>query len=428
LFSIVSDLDWISQNSDKIGYYGDTLEFYDKWLRVHGCRDANGKTTHKKLAEALVDYYGQELLSMFDAYNSGVCSWTRKITASSESLQQPVLHILLMRFLAGSAGEFFQKVPQLKTPEYMPFGEPPYPCRNYVCEYNLKNVIAGIEVTHTHKGCYKATFICPHCGFIYRRKKPIPKEKQYTGQIDIVDYGRLWHGRLKEMLAERIPIRRIGMALKCDTRTVVRFGIELDYFPPEQYPKLRPYIMHPRMKAVTFTEQRGYYRKRWLDIIAANPGITRNELRMLDSKTDQWLHLNDIGWYEQHSPTSRKFQPKWANDDANYLERIEDAMNRIRDAPGRPRRISINAIGRIIADEKLRRKLNSGNLPKSKALVDTKVESHEDWQRRKLIWATKDLIERGEVVTVYKVRQRAAIEDKERKWDEFIVQFIIDSE
>jgi hypothetical protein len=287
-------------------------------------------------------------------------------------------------------------------------------------------VIANIKVIHTQKGDYKTNFACPHCGFVYRRKKPIAKEKQYAGQIDIVDYGPLWHRKLREMLAAQMPIRRIGMALKCDTRTVVRLGIKLDYFPSEQRPKLRPYIARPKAD-VTPDEQREHYRNRWLAAIAANPGITRNQLRMLDSKAEQWLHSNDAVWYEQNSPPSQKFQPKWADDDKFFSERIDNAMNQIRDAPGRPKRISVAAIGKIIGDGKIHRKLASGKLPESKALIDARIETHEDWQRRKILWAIQDMRNRGEVITVYKVRHRARMEDRERRWDEFIEQNIIHS-
>ena len=57
---------------------------------------------------------------------------------------------------------------------------------------------------------------------------------------------------------------------------------------------------------------------------------------------------------------------------------------------------------------------------KSKALIDANAETREDWQRRKLIWAAQEMREHGEVITVYKVRYKARIVDKERKWDEFI--------
>jgi len=47
------------------------------------------------------------------------------------------------------------------------------------------------EIIKVH-GLPYATFKCPYCGFSYRRKRRIPKEKQYAGRIRVVDYGRKW--------------------------------------------------------------------------------------------------------------------------------------------------------------------------------------------------------------------------------------------
>jgi hypothetical protein len=428
LLAVASDLDWIIQNSDRTRYYGDTLECYDRWLRVYGYRDHKGKTTHKKLAEALVDYYGQEFLSMFDAHNSGACSWTRKITTPIESMLHPAVHSLFMRFLAGSANEFFSKGAELKIPEYLPFGEPPYPCRNYLCEYHLQDVITEIEVVKIHATPH-ASFACPYCGFTYRRKGNIPKDKHYSGQIHIESYGFMWEEKVSELLSESVSPYKIARDFYCDVRTILDFAVERKLLPPERLIKRPKYIPadNPQERS-NFAAQRELYRTRWLKAIAENPNITRNELRLLDSKAEQWLHLNDADWYEEHSPPSQKHHPKWDDNDDSYAERIENAMNRIRDDPGKPKWISIAAIGKLIGDGKIHRKLASDRFPKSRALIGSRTETLEDWQRRKIIWAVQDMRNRGEIITVFKVRHHATIEDKERKWDEFIAQCIINSE
>jgi len=421
MVKISLEVEWLLQNAGIPGYYENTNECYDRWLRFRGFRDHNGKTGHKKLAEALVDYYGQEFLSMFDAYNSGACSWLRKTVLHRESLQHPIYHILLIHFLAGSVNEFFLKAAELKVTEYLPFGTPPYPCRNNVCDYHLQDVIEHIGVTKTH-GVPRATFVCPHCGFSYRRKGNVPKEKQYTGQIDILDYGLKWREKLKAYLIAGISIKKTAKALNCDTRTAIRLGVELGLFPNKQIPHRLPYT--PVTNSVNpkpdFLAKREQYRQRWLAMIEARPNITRNELLQRDSKCYAWLCENDRDWYEENSPLSKKFLPKWSGDDDEFTERIKNAMNQIRDAPGKPKRISISAIGKMIGDRKIHRKLASGRLPKSKSLIDANAETLEDWQRRKILWAIQDLREQNEVLTVHKVRYHATIEDKKRRWDDFI--------
>ena len=423
--ALAGDAAWILKNGMNLCGLERTKELYDGWLRSKGYRLSNGLTSVKKLGVDISSFYGYDVLEPLDAYNSGVCSWLKSILQTRETNCRPILHLLVMRFIAGSAEAFFAGDYDAPS-KYQPYGEPPYPCRNVVCEYYLRDAIVSIEITNV-KGNYRATFACPYCGFTYRRKKPLPKKRQYSGQIDVSDYGALWHEALINMLDAQTPIRRIGMALKCDTRTVVKLGIELGYFPPEKYPKHRPYLAHPKSKT-NFNEQREHYRKRWLDAIAANPAITRKELRLMDSKADKWLHENDVVWLDANSPPSKRRTPKWADKDNEYAERIENAVKLIRDPPEKPRRISVLALGKQANIPKLYNKLASKRLLKTMAIIEAHAETLEQWQHRKIRWAIQQMRENGEVITVYKVRSRATIQDSERKLDEFIAKCIMNSE
>ena len=84
-----------------------TSELYDNWLRVKGFRDHSGKKSTKRIARDIASYYGRAFLMLFDAYNSGACIWRKRITQHCQSFQHPLYHLLLMRFLAGSAVVFF---------------------------------------------------------------------------------------------------------------------------------------------------------------------------------------------------------------------------------------------------------------------------------------------------------------------------------
>jgi len=75
-----------------------------------------------------------------------------------------------------------------------------------------------------------------------------------------------------------------------------------------------------------------------------------------------------------------------------------------------------------------RKRLASDLLPKTKAFVAANIETFEQWQKRKILWAAQQLCEHDETLTVNKVRQAACITDKERKFDGFIVECIKNSE
>ena len=419
--NLAIDALWLLQNGSTLGYLEHTAALYDRWLRFKWLRSSGGKTNRKKLAQDLVNYYGKEFLELFGAYNSGACSWLRRIIQNSCSFQNPMFHTLLMRLLAGSVADFFAGISG-EAPVYQPYGEPPYPCQNALCEYYLQDVIASAEITKV-KGIYRAKFECKHCGFAYRRKGPLPKEKQYEGQIHVADYGWLWHDKLENMLLEQASLRKIGMALKCDTRKVVRIGIKLGFFPQEQTPKQRTYLAHPKAE-ISFDEKREHYRKRWLNAVASNPGVTRIDLRIIDSKANQWLRQNDVEWYEKNTPPSKSRLPKWVDDDYENAEKIRKAMGQIRYYPGKPKRISILALGNAAGIPKIHRILASGRAPQTQAAIDDCAETLEQWQHRKIHWAIAQMLGRGEVITIQKVRHRATIQDKERKLDRFIAECI----
>jgi hypothetical protein len=425
LLDFARNAQWMLQHGHELGFLEHTDTLYSDWLRVKGYRDNAGKTSGKRLAQDVAGYYGQEFLSLFDAYNSVACSWIRRIL-SRKSSQHPMYHLLLIRFLAGSPEAFISGT-QNKVEQFFPYGAPPYPCRNFVCKYHLQDVIKAIEINHTDKGAYKATFACPHCGFTYRRKRPLPKEKQYAGQIDITDYGWLWRKTVTVWLLKGKSPYKIARELHCDVRTILSFGIAHGFLPPECRIRRKPYVPSPREK-MDFSLQREMYRKRWLDAIAANPAATRNELRRLDSKADQWLHQQDADWLELNSPPSRKAMPLWADCDHEYLEKIENAVKQIRESPGIPKRLSLAAIGRAAGITKPHVRLVSDYLPKTKAFIEANTETHEQWQKRKILWVVTQMRECGELLTVYKVRHAASIEDKGRKLDQFILEAIKNSE
>jgi hypothetical protein len=93
-----------------------------------------------------------------------------------------------------------------------------------------------------------------------------------------------------------------GRDLHCDVRTIFTFGVEQGILPAELRMRRKPYVpIDSPQEKPDFDAQRTAYRQRWLDAIAANPAITRNELRMIDSKADQWLRFHDIDWLENNA-------------------------------------------------------------------------------------------------------------------------------
>jgi len=393
-FSI--DSYWLINHGEILGYYGKTCEIYDVLLKNKGFRYLNGSTRYGRLGSAIAEFYGEDFLDLIEAYNSGACQWCKRILNNTDKVIHPVYHLLLIRFLADSAENFFTGE-HGKPPEYLPFGEPPYPCRNKICDYHLTDVIETIFVERVN-GEPRATFVCPYCGMTYRRKRNTPKEQQYFGQIDITDYGWKWKQRFIELFTAKTPTYMIAKLMYCDLYTVFKFGLEYGFIPPEKLKKRRPYVPKgTKPKIISTDEQRKYYRERWLNLISANPSARRGDLYLKDSKCYVWLRANDKTWVEQNAPKpqNKGGNVNWGNRDDEYVGLLKDAAEKMRAESGKSKRITLACIARTAGIGKLYRELSSGRLPKTQAFLDDNLESAEQWHRRKILWAVKTLRENG---------------------------------
>jgi len=429
LLDLAHDTAWLLQHGQTLDSSEYTMKLYDNWLRVKKYRSHNNITSYKKLAHDFIEFYGKDFLLLLNVYDSGTCAWIRRTLYFKENFQHPLHHLLLIRFFADSAETFFAGSREL-SPEYLPYGAPPYPCRNFICEFHLQDVIIDIE---NGKSCIPyVIFSCSHCGFKYKRSGKTPKEKQYTGQVHVVDYGHKWRERATFLLTNGKSLSSIKRELHCSSLTILKFGIEQSLLPqrvllPEKRKKQKSQIPIDFPKNDSdFNTQREYNRQSFLELIEENPTATRNTLSLLAYHCYKWLKKNDSDWFELHAPSPLKTAKMWDETDNEYLEKIKNAVEQIRNFPGRPKFISIWSVSRKSGISNPYKWFFFEKLPKTKAFITENIETLEQWRKRKILWAVKQIHERGEVVTLSKVQYAACIAHKERKLDKFILECIRD--
>jgi hypothetical protein len=410
LMAVARDSVWLLQKGDTIGFSDTMIGIYDQLLRVKGYRCLSGrKTKNKELHAALCDFYGREFLKILDAYSEGFIPWSQRMMHNQDSLLYPVYYLLLMRFLAGSTEDFFMK-PHDKA---HPYGNGPWPCRNPVCSHHLQDVIADIKLIQSCDR-HQVTFTCPHCGFSYRRSREKPKSKQYSGQINIVDYGWLWLDTFQKQMAAGVPIMKITEMLHCGFRTAIRLGVEFGFFPEDRMPVRKPYT--PKEKAMPEIVQKpnskAYYRQQWKKAMKANPGASRSRLIKRYPEAYKWLRKNDLAWYEKNAPASKKSTFDWAVMDSEYLKKAMAAVEYLRSLQGKPLWINRRSVEKYAGINNFYRNLSKGYLPKTKTYLDENLETDEEWRMRKICWAVKTLYEEGRTLLLPKIQIKAAISHK----------------
>jgi len=391
-----ADAEWILNHGEKLGCYEETCRIYDDILKTKGFRHLTGRNRYDRLSSAIVEFYSKEFLNLFSAYNSGTCQWCGWLLRETDKAFNLVYHLLLIRFLAGSAENFFAAEHE-KPLEPLSFGEPPYPCRNLLCEYHLQDVIEKIEITRGLKE-YRADFVCPYCGMIYKRITSIAKEKQYTGQVNVIDYGWKWKEKVKELFVANNTPYAISKLLHCGHSTAVKFGAEYGFLRLEDFKKRKSNSINGKRKKMSAKTQKKYYRQQWLNLISANPSAKRSELYLKANNCYCWLTQNDKEWYEQNAPKSRKGSGMvdWEERDYEYINLLKIAVEKIRAEEIKPKLITIPSVARKAGIGKyLSKDMALGRLPKTQAFLNENLDSREQWHKRKILWAVKVLREQG---------------------------------
>lgn len=423
LMAIAKDSTWVMQHGNELGCSETMYGIYDQLLRVKGYRSLSGRSTkNKEIYAALSEHYGEECLKILDAYSDGLIPWTQRIMHLQSSLLYPMYYLLFMRFLAGGAENFFTK----KHGNAHPYGKGPWPCRNPVCPHYLKDVIIDISLKQFNSR-HQATFTCPHCGFSYRRSRVKPKNKQYSGQIDTVDYGWLWIDTFKKQMSAGVPIMRITETLRCGYLTAMRFGVKFGFFPEDRFPIKKPFVSKRKtaQEPPRKPNSKTFYRQQWKKAMKENPGALRSELIKSYPETYKWLRENDLSWYEENAPASMQFTNDWTEKDEDNLKKAMVGVAYLRSLSGRPVWINRNSVEKYGDMNNLYKNLALGYLPKTKAYLDENLETDEEWRKRKIRWAVQTLYDEGRNLLLPQIQIRASISHKMfHPLEEFVLECI----
>jgi predicted RNA-binding Zn-ribbon protein involved in translation (DUF1610 family) len=412
LSALAGDAAWLMQHGERLPPSETMVALFDQLLRLKGYRSLSGRRADvSAFHSAALEYYGTETLAALQVNSRAAMFWSQLAVYGKERLQYPMHYLLLMRFLAGSVEEFFTK----QHDSAHPYGKGPWPCLNHVCPHYEQDVIEGLEMESSYCSRHPATFRCPHCGFVYRRSRPRPKNKQIAFHLVIVDRGWLWMETFRKLIADGTPIYQMVKILHCYYDTIRKLAVEQGLLPEERRPPNTVYhYSYPKNPA---SEPAGAapsdppdHRKVWLQAMQENPGATRSFLIALHPAAYQWLRANDKVWYETNSPPSQKQKAvDWSVKDEDYLARAQKAVAYLQNLPSRPAWISRRAIERFSGITNIYEDLASGRLPKTQAYLADNLESHNDWCKRKIQWAVAEMIKEGKPLYFPQIQIKATV-------------------
>jgi len=146
--------------------------------------------------------------------------------------------------------------------------------------------------------------------------------------------------------------RQLGV----DRTTIVRQAILLDLpFPPPGSTIKKP--ESPETQEM-YRAKLQKHRAQWLTIVANHPDADRTTLRQIQPRVHNWLRSYDKEWLLAHMPPRKKpihsrtklppSRVNWEERDVQLAQAVRTAAQELRNRPGRPIRISKEALGREV--------------------------------------------------------------------------------
>jgi len=218
------------------------------------------------------------------------------------------------------------------------------------------------------------------------------------------------------MMESGTPIMHICEKLKCYNGVAKRSGVELGFLLEEQLPKKNAgscYEQRSTIEAEPETSLRDHYREQWLQAIKDNPEFSRSFLMKHYPEAHKWLRENDVDWYEDNSPDSKRHViVDWIGNDDVILEKARNAVTCIKNLPGSPVWITLSSVEKYGGLGNFRKNLKNGNLPKTQEYLNVMLESRDEWRKRKIIWAIKELHNENKSLHLQQIRIKASVSNE----------------
>lgn len=277
------------------------------------------------------------------------------------------------------------------------FGEQPWPCLNLAAKHYRQRVITKFRLgRRLREGRPVGIFECD-CGFVFARIGPDASVAGAYRAGRMISFGETWEGKLKELWAiPSLSLSEVGRRLGVDPLTVRRHAVRLNLSSPRPGKRMKPLSPTAQLKSSSREVEeakRRTHRTAWLSTIKRHAKITMKALRRKLPRAYAWLLQYDGEWLKKHKPrtmrrTTAASGVDWKKRDADYAVAVRAAALSIRNASGRPVRVTKTAIGKAIgAVTLLQQKLHK--MPQTAQVIESAIETREEYAGRRACWAAE---------------------------------------
>ena len=386
LVRIASGADWLLKNYRAGNEFADLRNKYLHHAMRLGFVTGTGRIQWQLLLEQFHQRFSPQLLQKLNCEVADKDSdhWMARILRHPRVVQAPIRHLVMMDYFGLTPAAFLQTEVPINI-----FGSGPWPCTNPVCPQRGNSVITEIQLEHSHEHRRPLGLLtCPVCGQV--RCRVLSKDREI---VWIQNYGPLWESELESLWQDpTVSLRQMARQLEADPLTVKRHakkaGLPFPRIGKRMTTEKGVAISAPPLKSET--ADLAQRRIEWSALRQQFPTKSTAELRALAPACYTFLYRHDRDWHRSHcperfAPTNAKPRVNWHIRDLQLSEQVSQAKAALRCEPGRPKRISLSALGRQLEALAWMQK-HRAKLPLTAARLAVAVESHADFAHRRLAW------------------------------------------
>jgi hypothetical protein len=407
---LAEDAQWLLENAMPTDTSEDNRERYLALLYSQCFSGYDGPVKLKILIEALRQHYSKELLEHFYCALENKHNWVTRLIHEMGKSQNPIEHLLLIRFLGLSVADFF-RMPARRGP----FGAGPWPCLNPACNDFRRPTISHYEKSQTKSsGNPVGTFICK-CGFSYYRIGPDKTSEDRYYATGFVCITRAWIASLRQACSKRSLISHLAIRFCTNPETVRLMLEQTGVVCLSRKKKMFTVAGEHNPPTAKFVKMRKIKRDRWLELVATNEGVPRSKLYRANTSCYCWLVLYDRKWLYRHLPPRQTgpgpgFRTDWNEQDKIISHQVRKEAERIRRMPGEPTRASKTLITKNLG--KLHFVIKRGHLiPLTLQALSEASETIEEFAIRRIRREAERWYERGISLPAWKLKQQAMVTD-----------------
>lgn len=315
-------------------------------------------------------------------------TWLLKIAQKHLKGFAPLRHILINQLIESLPMEVSSN----------PFGPGPWPCRNSLAKHFGEPVITNCRLHQTTRGKTIGVFRCS-CGYVFSSAANSARRAR------VLDRTALFESRLHELVSAGTSLAGTARALHVTSGTVLYYASRLGLRTPWKVPPVStksPPIEREAMRAA------------WTQGHTADPNMTRTELRRKIPTVYDWLSHRDRSWLKMQPPASlaRTFAAPhvdWQSIDVAMVETLKREAARLR-AEDPPKRISRSSLERAIGQRGRLGRLH--RLPLTASALTQLLESTEEFQCRRVVWAAEELRRRKQPISVGRLYALTALSSR----------------